>query len=153
MAGISPRLCPDFLFALAGQREREGCHMQQSELFPLEAVPPQVRRVILSEFHGRRPSVQEITQLSDRHWLATPGVGPTVLAKMRSITQPPQQQDDPGLSRLTDAELLDRLEFVQEELRWIQRTLKAEIRKPARNEDGFDSHDRVGSGSTKELSL
>jgi len=108
--------------------------MQQDQPFPLEAVPLRVRRAILTEFKGRWPSVQEIDQISDRHWLATPGVGPTFLKKMRGIAHPPQQQHDADLPRLTDAELLDRLEFIQEEVRCIQRTLKAKLRGTARHE-------------------
>ena len=50
--------------------------MQLDEPFPLEAIAPRVRRVILDEFQGHWPTVHEIAQISDRHWLATPGVGP-----------------------------------------------------------------------------
>ena len=101
--------------------------MQLDEPFPLEAIPPRVRRVVLREFQGRQPTVQEIAQISDRHWLATPGVGPTALGKLRSIAHLPQQQNDPCRLRLTDAELLKRLECLQKELRWIERTVKAQF--------------------------
>ena len=60
--------------------------MQLDERFPLEAIPPRVRGVLLREFQGRQPTVQEIAQILDRHWLATPGVGPSALDKLRSIT-------------------------------------------------------------------
>ena len=100
--------------------------MQLDEPFPLEAIPPRVRRVILHEFQGRWPTVQEIAQISDRHWLATPGVGRTALEKLRSITHS-LQQNDPGLPRSTDAELLKRLESLQKKLRWVQRTVKAQL--------------------------
>ena len=104
--------------------------MQPDEPFPLEAIPSRVRTVVLREFQGRRPTVQEIAQISDRHWLATPGAGPTALAKLRSITHRithPPQQNDPGLPRLTDAELLKQLESLQKDLRWIRRTVKAQL--------------------------
>ncbi len=100
--------------------------MQLDEPFPLEPIPPRVARVVLREFQGRWPTVQEIAQISDRQWLATPGVGLSALEKLRSITHSPQQ-NDPGLPWLTDAELLKRLEFLQVELRWIQRTVKAQL--------------------------
>jgi hypothetical protein len=44
---------------------------------------------------------------------------------MRSITH--SQQNDPDLPRLTDAELLKQLEFLQKEFRWIERTVKAQL--------------------------
>jgi hypothetical protein len=127
--------------------------MQQDALFPLEAVPPRVRRVILTEFQGRRPSVQEIAQLSDRHWLATPGVGPTILERIRDLTHSPPQRDEPDQPGLTDAELLGRLQFLQDELRWIRHTLMAKAHKTARKDDSFRSQDRVSSGSSNDLSL
>ena len=83
--------------------------MQLDEPFPLEAIAPRVRRVILDEFQGHWPTVHEIAQISDRHWLATPGVGPGTLEAMRRITHPPRQPDDPNPPRLSDAALLDRL--------------------------------------------
>ena len=111
--------------------------MQLDEPFPREAIHPRVRKVILNEFQGRWPTVQEIAQISDRQWLATPGVGPTVLQQIHSVIRPPRHQDEPDLSRLTDAELLDRLEFLQEEFGRIRQILKSKIggtsRKSLRN--------------------
>jgi hypothetical protein len=101
--------------------------MQQDEFFPLEAIPPQVRRVILREFQGRWPTVQEVSQISDRQWLATPDIGPTNLGKIHSVLRPEPCQGDSALPELTDAELLTRLEFIQEELRRIQRTLEVRV--------------------------
>ena len=95
--------------------------MQLDEPFPLEAIAPRVRRVILDEFQGHWPTVHEIAQISDRHWLATPGVGPGTLEAMRRITHPPRQPDDPNPPRLSDAALLDPAWFF-EEFRWIPRT-------------------------------
>jgi hypothetical protein len=103
--------------------------MQQDEFFPLDAVPPRVRRALLREFQGRWPTVQEVSQISDRHWLATPDIGPSTLEKIHSVLRPQSCQSDSGSPQLTDAELLARLEFIQEELRRIQRTLEARIGK------------------------
>ena len=135
--GILPCIGLDCSFALVGDLVPGGCHVQLDEPVPFEAIPPRVRRVILNEFQGRWPSVHEIAQVSNRHWLATPGVGPTVLQQIRSITHLPQQQHDPNLPRLTDAELLDRLEFLQEELRWIRHTLKAKMLGAERREGRY----------------
>ncbi len=38
------------------------------------------------EFQGRQPTVLDITQVPDTHWLALPGIGPMMLARLRSIT-------------------------------------------------------------------
>jgi hypothetical protein len=115
--------------------------MQQNEPFPLEAVPPRVRRAILSEFHGRWPTVQEVAQISDRRWLATPDIGPSALETIHSILHPQQcQTDTSSRPQLTDAELLDRLEFIQEELLWLEGQLKARLPKTARRKPNRQWH-------------
>jgi hypothetical protein len=126
--------------------------MWQDEPFPMEAVSSRVRNAILDRFAGRWPSVREVAQISDKDWLTSPGVGPTSLQQIRSITRPPQQQYDPDHPRLTDAELLERLEILQEELRWIQRTVRAMISKTARNKESAWSQDQVDASSEDELS-
>jgi hypothetical protein len=119
--------------------------MQQDELFPLDAVPPRVRRALLGEFQGRRPTVQEVSQISDRHWLATPDIGPSTLEKIHSILCPQLRQGNSAPPRLTDTELLNRLEFIQEELKRIQCILEARI--------GASSRKRHKTGvSTETLS-
>jgi hypothetical protein len=104
--------------------------MQQDEFFPLDAIPSRVRRAILHEFQGRWPTVQEVSQISDQHWLATPDIGPSTLEKIHSVLCPESSQGDSASPQLTDAELLTRLGFIQEELRRIQRTLKARSARP-----------------------
>jgi hypothetical protein len=117
----------------------------------MEAVASRVRNAILDRFKGRWPSVSEVAQISDKDWLSSPGVGPTILQQIRSITHPPQQQYDPYQPRLTDAELLERLEFLQEELRWMRRAVRAMISKMARSEESR-SQDRANSDLNDELS-
>ena len=116
--------------------------MQQNESFPLDAVPPRVRRALLREFEGRWPTVQEVAQISDRHWLATPDIGPSTLEKIHGVLnrQPSQRDSSP---EMTEAELLERLEFIQQELRRIQRTLEAQIDKTSGKR--LQSHDRGSS--------
>ena len=101
--------------------------MPLDEPFPLAAVPSPVRLAILKEFKGRCPSVREVTEISDERWLKTPGVGPVVLKIIRSVTN--EQQSQPA--RLSDAELLKRLEWLQEELRWLEGQLKSRLFKTA----------------------
>ena len=110
--------------------------MQQDEFFPLDAIPPRVRRAILQEFQGRRPTVQEVAQISDRHWLATPDIGPYTLEKIHKVLRPQLQQGDGASPKMTDAELLDRLEFVQEELRRIRRILAHGSARPRESSSG-----------------
>jgi hypothetical protein len=101
--------------------------MQHNESFPLDAVPPRVRRALLREFQGRWPTVQEVSQISDRHWLATPDIGPSTLETIHSILRPEPGQREVSSPDMTDAELLQRLDTVQEELERIQCTLEARI--------------------------
>jgi hypothetical protein len=95
--------------------------------------------------------VREVAQISDRDWLATPGVGQAALKEIRNITHPPQQEYDPDIARLTDAELLQRLEVFINELRWIQRILKAKLSGPPGGEDSLRSQGRGGSGPDEKL--
>jgi hypothetical protein len=118
--------------------------MQQDETFPLAVIPPRVRRAILREFQGRWPTVQEVAQIPDRHWLATPDIGPSSLEIIHSVLHPQPRQSDAAQSQLSDAELLERLESIQEELRRIQRTLEARIGKALRRR--LRSQDQVWAG-------
>ena len=107
--------------------------MDWNEPFPLNAVPPRVRNTILNEFKGRCPSIREVAEIPDSYWLATPNIGPTFLEQIRSVTDaPPEQTASPSCSRLTDGELLGRLEWLQDELRWLQEQMETRLLKTAR---------------------
>ncbi|KFG70924.1 hypothetical protein JH26_01210 [Microvirga sp. BSC39] len=128
--------------------------MQQDELFPLADIPPRVRRAILREFQGRWPTVQEIAQISDRHWLATPDIGPSSLEKIHSIIQVHRSQTDPfPPPQLINNELLDRLEFIQEEFRWLERAVKAKLHRRRRSEASFGRGSDRASAPNDGLSL
>jgi hypothetical protein len=99
--------------------------------------------VILDEFQGHWPTVHEIAQISDRHWLATPGVGPGTLEAMRRITHPPRQPDDANPPRLSDAALLDRPGSLRSSGR--SRAMTIRIRATARTDNHFQSPDWVCS--------
>ncbi len=105
--------------------------MHLDEPFPLEAIPSRVGHVLLREFKGLCPSVREVDEIPDKNWLATPGMGPASLQIIRSITNAARQQefDDIASHRLSDVELLRRLEGLQEDLRWLEAQLKARLRK------------------------
>jgi hypothetical protein len=108
--------------------------MDWDEPFPLSTVPPRVKNTILNEFKGRCPSIREVAETPDSYWLATPNIGPTVLEQIRSVTDaPPEQTASLPCPRLTDAELLDRLERLQDQLRWLHDQLEEKLLKPARH--------------------
>lgn len=118
--------------------------MPMDEPFPLGAVPSRVRHALLGEFNGRCPSLREVDQIPDKHWLATPGVGPSVLQTIRSITNAGIEQDGRHLTsrRLSDADLLKRLEQLQEDLRWLKAQLKALMPTDSRRRPHRDGHNR-----------
>ena len=102
--------------------------MQLDELFPLALVPLRARKAILLEFGGRCPNLIEVATVSDRHWLECPGIGPATLKTIHSvISARAKLADTTSAPRSTDAELLRRLCLIQDDLRYIQNTLKKRI--------------------------
>jgi hypothetical protein len=103
--------------------------MHLDQPFPLEAVPSRVKHPLLLEFKGRCPSLREVDQIPDKHWLATPGIGPASLEAIRSITHAGRVQSvsHAASPRLSDGALLRHLEGLQEELRWLEAELKARM--------------------------
>jgi hypothetical protein len=105
-----------------------GFEMHENELFPLDTVPSRVKFAMLREFKGRTPAVREVARICDRSWLAVPGIGRTALACIRQATG-----DQHSLSahrsaaRISDAELLTRLERLQEELQSLNEVLNAAL--------------------------
>jgi hypothetical protein len=59
--------------------------MQLSDPFPVEALSPRVREIILSEFGGRHPSVVEVLRVPDDEWLKLPAIGPATVELLRSL--------------------------------------------------------------------
>ncbi len=97
--------------------------MKLDDPFPLESVSSRVRAAVLYEFQGRCPSIREMTQIPDKHWLATPGIGRTALGEIRSVADD-RRSSLSSSSQVTDAELLERLEFLQKELQGIYTIIK-----------------------------
>ena len=98
--------------------------MRSDEPFPLEAVPSRLRTAILSEFQGRCPSIGEVAQIPDKQWLSIPDVGQRSIAIIHDITDAVRTHGTrPSGAQLTNAELLERLEWLQEELRWLRNIL------------------------------
>ena len=105
-----------------------GLEMRDNELFPLDTVPSRVKFAILREFEGRTPAVREVAQICDKSWLAVPGIGRTALACIRQATvdQHPLSVNRPP-ARMSDVELLTRLERLHEELRSLNEVLTAAL--------------------------
>jgi len=102
--------------------------MRLDEPFPLETVPSRVRNAILKEFQGRCPSIREMAEIPDRQWLSIPDIGPRSVEIIHDLAEAAQQQTRrPRNARLTDAELLKRLEWLQKEVRWVQEFLRARL--------------------------
>lgn len=102
--------------------------MRLDDPFPLEAVSSRLRHAILREFQGRCPTLREMAQIPDRRWLSTPDVGPRSVEIIHDFTDAARQQTiSPLDARLTDAELLKRLEWLQKEVRWLRDFLKDKL--------------------------
>lgn len=97
--------------------------MSPDEPFPLNQFSPRLQCVIRNEFKGRCPSHQEMAEITDAQWLATPSIGPAILRKIRAFGQ----CDECSIRGLTDVELLERLTDLQEELTLIQRAIRMTI--------------------------
>ncbi len=111
-----------------------GFEMHEHELFPLDAVPSWVKLAILREFKGRTPAIREVARICDRSWLAVPRIGRTALACIRQATgnQHPLSVDRPAGS-ISDAELLTRLERLQEEFQDLNQVLMSKkVHRPRR---------------------
>jgi len=101
--------------------------MNLDDPFPLELVSSRVRAAVLSEFQGRCPSIREMTQIPDKDWLATPGIGLRALEAIRSVAddRPSSSAGSYPTEMVDDAELLERLEGLQNELQGIRTVLKS----------------------------
>jgi hypothetical protein len=106
--------------------------MQLSDLFPVEDLPRPVKETILAEFQGRHPTVQEVASVPDAHWLKLPAIGPTRLARLRSLTEEIcEQVQPPVLAGMTVIQLLkrhDRLRARQEQLQANLREVRDQLR-------------------------
>jgi len=104
--------------------------MHLDDPFPLDDVPPRVRRAILAVFMGRRPSIREVGAVSDQRWLATPELGERSLSIIRRITDTDRAPTgNHSSSTMTDAELLRRLDFIQRELASLHRLVRMKLRE------------------------
>jgi|SRR5215208_1857184 hypothetical protein len=107
--------------------------MYLDDPFPIDAVSSRARAAILSEFRGRCPSIREMTQIPDKQWLATPGIGSVALGAIRSVADDQSSNSVTSSSiDLTDAELLACLKSIQKELQGIRTLLKGRTVRASR---------------------
>jgi hypothetical protein len=120
--------------------------MNLDDAFPLNADPLRIRPVILHEFRDRCPTVQEVAQISDKQWLAVPGIGPSALGFIRSVTDHQLAAADAfSLATMSDGELLDRLASIQEELQCIRDLLKSKLKPPSNRGTHLSTQHRIRS--------
>jgi hypothetical protein len=102
--------------------------MNLDDPFPLKLVSSRVRTAVLREFQGRCPSIREITQIPDKHLLATPGIGEAALGDIRRVVDVgSSMQETSSSTAMSDAELLKRLAAAEKELQHIRVMLKDRI--------------------------
>jgi hypothetical protein len=115
--------------------------MPLDQPFPLHSLPTSARRAVLDAFNGRWPNIQEVAQIPDAHWLATPGIGQASLERLHSILLDELcQTHTSSQAAMTDAELLARLEQLQEELRLLGDQLRAKLPKALRRTHHSQKH-------------
>jgi len=94
--------------------------------FPIEKCSGRVRGAILTEFHGRCPTIREVASISDAQWLTVPNIGPTTLEELRSMATPVPDGEVPSpASGIPDGELLSRLNRLQRELNILVSEIRA----------------------------
>jgi hypothetical protein len=99
--------------------------MQLSDPFPVDCLPNPVKEAILNEFQGRHPSLLEVTNVSDAHWLTLPAIGPVRLARLRSLAEAFCDQLQPStLTRMTVEELLAQHQELITEQDLLQQKLR-----------------------------
>ena len=98
--------------------------MHPDDPFPIERCSPRLGNVILAVFQGRCPTIQEVFSISPKQWLKVPGMGPTLLNEMEASMRGYQGWAKGRASeRITDAELIARLERLQRDLERFRRDL------------------------------
>jgi hypothetical protein len=106
--------------------------LQLDDPFPLEELPPRVREIILTEFGGLHPTIREVAGVPDTQWLKLSGMGPRLVALMRSLTRGARRKAEfPSLAGMTDSELraeYDRLNGQKKAITDQIRAIKAELR-------------------------
>lgn len=110
--------------------------MQPNDPFPLERCSLRLRKVILEVFQGRCPTLQEVFSIPPKQWLKVPGMGSTLLKEMEASMRRYQSGTKRRRpERITDAELIVRLERLESDLERVRRELLIRITERQSNDD------------------
>ena len=116
--------------------------MHLDDPFPIERCSHRLSKVIMSEFRGRCPTLQEVFSIPAKQWLKVPGVGQTLLTELEAVMQDQLDQTKGQASgQMTDAELIARLEQLQRDLKSLRRDLLARMSDSQPRDESPDNGD------------
>jgi hypothetical protein len=116
--------------------------MQPDDPFPIERCSRHLKAAVLAEFRGRCPTFQEMFSITPKKWLTVPGIGEASLRELGAIMgiyQDPMKS--PAAPRMSDAELLARLERLQRDLEQLRRDIQPRTDNVSRKQSGRDKSD------------
>jgi len=98
--------------------------VQPERSFVVDRCSKRLKAVILYEFQGRCPTLDEVLSISHKKWLAVPGMGPTLLKELDSLTKGQQSEPNDALTGCSDAELLELLQSLQRQVSRLHRDVQ-----------------------------
>jgi hypothetical protein len=116
--------------------------MQPDDPFPLDRCSGRLKAAILAEFQGRCPTFQEMFSVPPKVWLTVPGIGEASLRELEAIMGIYQDQTkSPTAPRMSDAELLARLERLQRDLERLRHDIQTRTGNVSKKRPGSDRSD------------
>ena len=116
--------------------------MQPDDPFPIERCSGRLKAATLAEFRGRCPTFQEMFSIPPKKWLTVPGIGEALLRELEAIMGIYQDQmKSPAPPRMSDAELLARLERLQGDLERLRHDIQMRTCNVSKNRPGSDRSD------------
>ena len=109
---------------------------------PLNAAASRLKAAILAEFQGRCPTFQEMFSIPPKKWLTVPRICETLLRELEAIMGIYQDQmRSPAFPRMSDAELLARLERLQWDLERLRHDIQTRTGNVPRKQPSSDKSD------------
>jgi hypothetical protein len=116
--------------------------MQPDDPFPIERCSGRLRTAVLAEFQGRCPTFQEMFSIPPKKWLTVPGIGEASLRELEVIMGIYRgQTESPATPRMSDAELLARLERLQRDLERLRHDVQTRTGDVSRKQSSPDKSD------------
>jgi hypothetical protein len=97
--------------------------MQLEDPFPVSSCTRRLRVAILAKF-GRCPTVQEVIEVPDAHWLKVPGVGTFALQELQHIKQGLLECAECPFGDLTSEELVFERDKLKHEINLLRSNLQ-----------------------------